>query len=124
MSRWAMGSDGGAWVMDPRVNQKTGFVPQGVGADLIGTLEGWHRADVDAFALRSQTRWAAAHKAGALAAGIRNLSTPEALARSRAATPKLFMPFWACEIGKAAGRAEEFCSERALLAAYTRGDGA
>ncbi|HMR72301.1 MAG TPA: beta-ketoacyl synthase N-terminal-like domain-containing protein, partial [Rubrivivax sp.] len=38
MSRWAMGSDGGAWVMDPRVNHKLGFVPQGVGADLIATL--------------------------------------------------------------------------------------
>ena len=50
MSRWPMGSDGGAWVMDPRINQKLGFVPQGMGADLIATLEGWHRADVDAFA--------------------------------------------------------------------------
>jgi acetyl-CoA C-acetyltransferase len=60
MSRWAMGSDGGAWVMDPRVNHKLGFVPQGIGADLIGTLEGWNRADVDAFALRSHQRaWAA-----------------------------------------------------------------
>jgi acetyl-CoA C-acetyltransferase len=64
MSRWAMGSDGGAWVMDPRVNQKLGFVPQGVGADLIGTLEGWHRADVDAFALRSHQRAAAARAEG------------------------------------------------------------
>ena len=35
MSRWKMGSDGGAWAMDPRINQKLGFVPQGVGADLI-----------------------------------------------------------------------------------------
>ena len=41
MSRWPMGSDGGAWVMDPRINQKLGFVPQGIGADLIATLEGW-----------------------------------------------------------------------------------
>jgi acetyl-CoA C-acetyltransferase len=56
----AMGSDGGAWVMDPRINQKLGFVPQGVGADLIATLEGWGRADVDAFALRSHQRAAAA----------------------------------------------------------------
>ncbi len=64
MSRWAMGSDGGAWVMDPRVNQKTGFVPQGVGADLIATLEGWDRADVDAFALRSHQRAAAARAEG------------------------------------------------------------
>jgi acetyl-CoA C-acetyltransferase len=64
MSRWAMGSDGGAWFMDPRVNQKLGFVPQGVGADLIATLEGWGRADVDAFALRSHQRAAAARAEG------------------------------------------------------------
>ncbi|MBL8331158.1 MAG: acetyl-CoA C-acetyltransferase [Rubrivivax sp.] len=64
MSRWAMGSDGGAWVMDPRINQKTGFVPQGVGADLIATLEGWERADVDGFALRSHQRAAAARAEG------------------------------------------------------------
>ena len=64
MSRWPMGSDGGAWFMDPRINQKLGFVPQGVGADLIATLEGWHRADVDAFALRSHQRAAAARADG------------------------------------------------------------
>jgi acetyl-CoA C-acetyltransferase len=64
MSRWPMGSDGGAWVMDPRVNHKLGFVPQGIGADLIATLEGWGRADVDAFALRSHQRAAAARAAG------------------------------------------------------------
>ena len=64
MSRWPMGSDGGAWVMDPRVNQKLGFVPQGVGADLIATLEGWGRADVDAFALRSHQRAAVARAEG------------------------------------------------------------
>jgi acetyl-CoA C-acetyltransferase len=64
MSRWPMGSDGGAWFMDPRINQKLGFVPQGVGADLIGTLEGWGRADVDAFALQSHQRAAAARAAG------------------------------------------------------------
>jgi acetyl-CoA C-acetyltransferase len=64
MSRWAMGSDGGAWFMDPRVNQKLGFVPQGVGADLIGTLEGWGRADVDGYALRSHQKAAAAQAEG------------------------------------------------------------
>jgi acetyl-CoA C-acetyltransferase len=64
MSRWAMGSDGGAWFMDPRINQKLGFVPQGVGADLIGTLEGWGRADVDAFALQSHNKAAAARAEG------------------------------------------------------------
>ena len=64
MSRWAMGSDGGAWAMDPRVNQKLGFVPQGVGADLVATLEGFSRADVDAFAARSHQRAAAARAEG------------------------------------------------------------
>lgn len=70
MSRWAMGSDGGAWFMDPRVNHKLGFVPQGVGADLIATLEGWGRADVDAFALRSHQRAAAARAEGRFARSI------------------------------------------------------
>ena len=64
MSRWAMGSDGGAWFMDPRVNQKLGFVPQGVGADLIATLEGFGRVDVDAYALNSHRKAAAARAAG------------------------------------------------------------
>jgi acetyl-CoA C-acetyltransferase len=59
MSRWPMGSDGGAMVMDPRVNSHMGFAPQGIGADLIATLEGFSRQDVDAFAVRSQQR--AAH---------------------------------------------------------------
>ena len=70
MSRWPMGSDGGAWVMDPRVNQKLGFVPQGVGADLIATLEGWDRADVDAFAVRSHQRAAAAQAEGRFARSV------------------------------------------------------
>jgi acetyl-CoA C-acetyltransferase len=70
MSRWAMGSDGGAWFMDPRINHKLGFVPQGVGADLIATLEGWHRADVDAFALRSHQKAAAARAEGRFANSI------------------------------------------------------
>ncbi len=56
MSRWAMGSDGGAWAMDPRVNQFTGFAPQGIGADTIATLEGFSREDVDRFALESQRK--------------------------------------------------------------------
>ncbi|MCA0244243.1 MAG: acetyl-CoA C-acetyltransferase [Proteobacteria bacterium] len=70
MSRWPMGSDGGAWVMDPRINQATGFVPQGIGADLIATLEGFSRADVDGFALRSHQRAAAARADGRFAKSI------------------------------------------------------
>ena len=64
MSRWAMGSDGGAWAMDPRVNQFTGFAPQGIGADTIATLEGFSREDVDRFALDSQRKATQAREAG------------------------------------------------------------
>lgn len=64
MSRWPMGSDGGAWAMDPRVNSALGFAPQGIGADLIATLEGFSRADVDAFAVRSHQRAAQAQAEG------------------------------------------------------------
>lgn len=64
MSRCAMGSDGGAWPMDPATNLKTGFVPQGIGADLIATMEGFSRTDVDAFAVQSQQRAAKARAEG------------------------------------------------------------
>jgi acetyl-CoA C-acetyltransferase len=64
MSRVPMGSDGGAWAMDPETNYDTGFVPQGIGADLIATLEGWSRADVDAFAVESNKRAARARDEG------------------------------------------------------------
>ena len=56
MSRVPIGSDGGAWAQDPETNSTTLFVPQGIGADLIATLEGFSRQDVDAFALESQRR--------------------------------------------------------------------
>jgi acetyl-CoA C-acetyltransferase len=64
MSRIAMGSDGGPWALDPETNLKAGFVPQGVGADLIATLDGYTRGDVDEFAANSQAKAAAAQKAG------------------------------------------------------------
>ncbi len=64
MSRVPIGSDGGAWAQDPATNLQTAFVPQGIGADLIATLEGFSRADVDAFAVTSQQRAAAARAAG------------------------------------------------------------
>ncbi|HJV83413.1 acetyl-CoA C-acetyltransferase [Noviherbaspirillum sp.] len=64
MSRVAMGSDGGAWAADPETSFATDFLPQGIGADLIATLEGFSREDVDAFALRSQQKAAAARAAG------------------------------------------------------------
>jgi acetyl-CoA C-acetyltransferase len=64
MSRVPIGSDGGAWAQDPETNSQTLFVPQGIGADLIATMEGFTRQDVDAFALESQKRAAAARAAG------------------------------------------------------------
>ena len=60
MSRVPMASDGGAWYGDPAVARRNYFVPQGIGADLIATLEGFTRADVDVYALESQRRAAQA----------------------------------------------------------------
>ncbi|MFJ4439124.1 acetyl-CoA C-acetyltransferase [Streptomyces sp. NPDC088923] len=64
MSRVPMASDGGAWAMDPMTNLETGFVPQGIGADLIATIEGFSRRDVDEYAALSQERAATAWKEG------------------------------------------------------------
>ena len=70
MSRVPIGSDGGAWAMDPETNSATAFVPQGIGADLIATLEGFSRQDVDRFALTSQQRASAAQTAGHFARSV------------------------------------------------------
>ncbi len=70
MSRWAMGSDGGAWYMDPRVNTATGFVPQGISADLVASLERFSRQDLDAFAAESHRRAAQAQAEGRFARSV------------------------------------------------------
>ena len=64
MSRVPMGSDGGAWALDPETNLHSHFIPQGVSADLIATLEGFSRQDVDAYALHSQQKAARARADG------------------------------------------------------------
>jgi acetyl-CoA C-acetyltransferase len=64
MSRVQMGSDGGAWATDPAVAYPTYFVPQGISADLIATLDGYSRLDVDRYAAESQRRAAAAWAEG------------------------------------------------------------
>src|SRR5881227_3675185 len=64
MSRVPMGSDGGPMATDPETNYDTYFIPQGVGADLIATIEAFTRDDVDAYAARSQERAAAARESG------------------------------------------------------------
>ena len=70
MSRVPIGADGGAWAMDPETNSKTLFVPQGIGADLIATMEGFSREDVDAYALESQKRATAARAEGRFARSV------------------------------------------------------
>ena len=70
MSRVPMGSDGGAWVTDPATNSKTGFIPQGVSADLLATLEGFSRTDVDALAAASHARAAEAREKGRYARSL------------------------------------------------------
>src|SRR6201996_8684974 len=70
MSRVPMGSDGGPWMMDPETNLETHFVPQGVGADLIATIEEFGRDDVDAYAVRSQERAATAQAEGRFANSV------------------------------------------------------
>ncbi|MCW2560083.1 MAG: fadA [Mycobacterium sp.] len=70
MSRVAMASDGGAMAMDPATNYDSYFVPQGIGADLIATMEGFSRDNVDAYAVRSQERAAAAWSGGYFAKSV------------------------------------------------------
>lgn len=64
MSRVKMGSAGAPWAEDPATSIKTGFLPQGIGADLIASLEGFSREDVDIFAVNSQQKAAAALENG------------------------------------------------------------
>jgi acetyl-CoA C-acetyltransferase len=70
MSRVPMGSDGGAWALDPETNYETYFVPQGIGADLIATIEGFSRTDVDGYAVQSQERAAKAWSGGHFAKSV------------------------------------------------------
>jgi acetyl-CoA C-acetyltransferase len=70
MSRVPIGSDGAAWASDPAVAYRTYFVPQGIGADLIATLDGFTREQVDAFAVESQRRAAAAWADGRFARSL------------------------------------------------------
>ncbi|WP_460783910.1 acetyl-CoA C-acetyltransferase [Microbacterium tumbae] len=70
MSRVPIGSDGGAYAQDPTTAYDSYFVPQGIGADLIATLEGFSRQDVDAFAARSQQRADTAWREGRFARSI------------------------------------------------------
>ena len=70
MSRVPMGSSGGAWAGDPETNFALSYVPQGISADLIAAIEGFSREDVDAYAVRSQQKAAAAWSGGYFAKSV------------------------------------------------------
>jgi len=70
MSRVPMGTSGGAWAIDPAVAIPTYFVPQGISADLMATLYGHSRSDVDSYAVESQRRAALAWAEGRFAKSI------------------------------------------------------
>ena len=70
MSRVPMGSDGGAWAMDPETAYDISFIPQGIGADLIATVEDFSREDVDAYAARSQERASTAQSEGRFSGSV------------------------------------------------------
>lgn len=90
MSRVPIGADGGAWSQDPATNLQTAFVPQGIGADLIATLDGFSRQDVDAFALESQRRAHAASTAGYFANAV--IPVTDDLGRVLLATDEFIKP--------------------------------
>ena len=89
MSRVPMGADGGAWALDPETSFATDFLPQGIGADLIAMLDGYSRSDVDAYAMRSQQKAAAARAAGRYASvvPVRDLSGVTILERDEFIKP-------------------------------------
>jgi len=64
MSRVPLGTDRGPWACDPETAFETAFIPQGISADLIATLEGFTRDQVDSYAMRSQQRAGAARDSG------------------------------------------------------------
>ena len=70
MSRTFMGADSGAWSADPRVAWHNYYMPQGIGADMIATLDGFSRTDVDAYALESQRRAARSWAEGRFARSV------------------------------------------------------
>ena len=91
MSRVPLGSDGGAWYCDPQVTWSAYYAPQGIGADLIATLDGFSREDVDAYAVESQRRAAQAWDNGYFARSVipvRDVIGEVALARDEHLRPR------------------------------------
>ena len=70
LSRVPMGSSGGAWAQDPQMAAKTHFVMQGISADLLASLHGHSRTDLDAYAAESHCRAARAWSEGRFARSV------------------------------------------------------
>jgi acetyl-CoA C-acetyltransferase len=79
MSRVGIGASGGAWPVDPAIALKSYFLPQGISADLIATKYGFSRADVDAYAVQSQQRTAAAWDEGRFARSVIPVKDPNGI---------------------------------------------
>ena len=90
MSRLPIRGDGGSVYADPSVIHKTWYIPQGIGADLIATMDGYSRLDVDTYALESQRRAAAAWNDGHFnrsVFGVRDVVGDILLSRDEAIRP-------------------------------------
>jgi acetyl-CoA C-acetyltransferase len=79
MSRVGIGASGGAWPVDPAIALKSYFLPQGISADLIATKYGFSRDDVDAYAVQSQQRTAAAWDEGRFATSVVPVKDPNGI---------------------------------------------
>jgi acetyl-CoA C-acetyltransferase len=79
MSRVGIGASGGAWPVDPAIALKSYFLPQGISADLIATKYGFSRDDVDAYAVQSQQRTAAAWDEGRFARSVIPVEDPNGI---------------------------------------------
>jgi acetyl-CoA C-acetyltransferase len=79
MSRVGIGASGGAWPVDPAIALKSYFLPQGISADLIATKYGFSRDDVDAYAVQSQQRTAAAWDEGRFARSVIAVKDPNGI---------------------------------------------
>jgi acetyl-CoA C-acetyltransferase len=79
MSRVGIGASGGAWPVDPAIALKSYFLPQGISADLIATKYGFSRVDVDAYAVQSQQRTAAAWDEGRFARSVISVKDPNGI---------------------------------------------
>jgi acetyl-CoA C-acetyltransferase len=79
MSRVGIGASGGAWPVDPMIALPSYFLPQGISADLIATKYGFSRDDVDAYAVESQKRAAAAWDEGRFATSVIPVKDPNGI---------------------------------------------